>query len=152
MSTSTSHVGSRWIALGAILAGLSVVTGAFAAHGLEDTLIKLYDGKTHQVLGATIPSAQKYLGDFKTAAEYQMTHALGIILVGVLMGCRRSRALQVAAISFLIGILLFSGSLYTLVLTGQRWLGAITPFGGMGFIIGWIALAIAACRSGKASA
>ncbi len=139
-----ARTGTGWIQAGAILAGLSVVLGAFAAHGLEKPLMSLYAGQTHEVLGVTIPSAQKYLGDFRTAAEYQMTHSLGMIAVGLLLQTRRSKCAHVAGICFLIGILLFSGSLYTLVLTGTRWLGAITPFGGVTFLIGWGALCLAA--------
>ncbi|HWL07901.1 MAG TPA: DUF423 domain-containing protein [Planctomicrobium sp.] len=148
-ASSAKSKGLCWIQLGAILAGLSVVTGAFAAHGLEDYLLKLYDEKTHVILGVTIPSAQKYLGDFKTAAEYQMYHSLALVLTGLLALNGNRRSLTVAAISFLIGIVLFSGSLYVLVLTGIRWLGAITPLGGTAFLIGWTAMAIAAWKMGR---
>ena len=61
-----------WSALGALLAGLAVVTGAFAAHGLDGMLQRKYEGQTRTVLGRDIPAAEKYLGDFKTAAHYQM--------------------------------------------------------------------------------
>jgi uncharacterized membrane protein YgdD (TMEM256/DUF423 family) len=137
-----------WICVGAIMGALSVGLGAMAAHGLDDILLKNYAGKTHTILETTVPSAQKYLGDFKTAAEYQMYHALALIFVGVLAGRTPSRTLTFAGWSFLIGILLFSGSLYVLVLTGTRWLGAITPIGGLAFMLGWGALAFfASCRS-----
>jgi uncharacterized membrane protein YgdD (TMEM256/DUF423 family) len=143
MQSETAGLG--WIRLGAILAGLAVILGALAAHGLEKPLAEKYAGQVRTVAGEDVPAARKYLGDFKTAAEYQMTHSLGLIAVGLLMGRRTSRALCAAAWCLTIGILLFSGSLYTLVLTGQLWMGAITPFGGVSFIIGWALIAWAAC-------
>lgn len=137
------------ISLGAILAGLSVILGAFAAHGLEGPLISLYQGETRNLLGREIPAVEKYLQDFKTAAEYQMYHALGMILLGLRLSSRPniSRALSVAPLMFLVGILLFSGSLYFLVLTKARWLGMVAPLGGLAFIIGWAFLAIDTLRS-----
>lgn len=134
---------SLWAPLGAVLAGLAVVCGAFAAHGLNDHFSRKYAGETRTVFGAEIPLAQKYLADFKTAAEYQMYHALGLIAVGLLAASRPGASVSVAGWSFLLGIVLFSGSLYVLTLTGQRWLGAVTPLGGVLFIVGWAALALA---------
>ncbi len=139
-----SKCGTCWIRIGAICAALSVVLGAFAAHWLGDFLLKKYDGQTHTVLGEVIPSAAKYLKDFKTAAEYQMYHSLAVLVVGILAIQRPSQLLNIAGCCFIGGTLLFSGSLYTLVLTGTKWLGAITPFGGVLFIIGWVLLACAA--------
>jgi len=140
-----NHQSARfWIRTGTICAALAVVLGAFAAHGLGDFLLKKYDGVTRVVLGQTLPGAVKYLGDFKTAAEYQMYHGLALLAVGLLSFQHPSRMLNVAGWSFLLGIILFSGSLYLLVLTGVRMLGAITPFGGLAFILGWVALAISA--------
>lgn len=136
-----------WLRMGAILAGLAVVFGAFAAHGLEGPLQELYGGKTKEVMGIEVPAVQKYIGDFKTAAEYQMYHSLAIILVALLPSTISTRSRDIAGWSFLLGIVLFSGSLYALVLTGQTKLGMITPLGGVLFIVGWIALAIAALPS-----
>ena len=133
-----------WLRTGAILAGLAVVLGAFAAHGLEKPLGERYGGKTKEVMGVEVPAAQKYLGDFKTAAEYQMYHSLVILIVALVPLPVANRSRDIAGWSFLLGIILFSGSLYALVLTGQTKLGMITPLGGVLFIIGWIALAIAA--------
>ncbi|HEY2155885.1 MAG TPA: DUF423 domain-containing protein [Isosphaeraceae bacterium] len=117
--------GSTWLRLGAILGFLSVACGAFAAHGLKDHL------------------DERGLALFETAARYQMYHALALVAVGLLArGSRSSGALCVAGYSFLAGILLFSGSLYALALSGVRWLGAITPFGGVLFLVGWAALAV----------
>ena len=141
--------GKQWIVVGALSAGLAVICGAFAAHGLDTHLPKQYEGQTRVVAGETVPAARKYLNDFKTAAEYQMFHALGMIAVGLLAGGRASRSLTVAGWSFLGGTLLFSGSLYALVLTGVTKLGMITPIGGVLFIVGWVALAVAGARSGR---
>lgn len=134
-----------WLRVGAIAGCLAVAFGAFAAHGLEEPLKNLYAGKMKVVAGMEVPAIQKYLGDFKTAAEYQMYHALAILAVALLPLPSRSRDL--AGWSFLLGIILFSGSLYVLVLTGQSKLGMITPFGGVFFLVGWVALAIAAFPS-----
>jgi len=138
---------NTWIIYGAVLGGLSVVTGAFAAHGLDAFFMEKYAGQSHTVMGEEIPSAAKYLGDFKTAAQYQMYHALALIGVGLLMQSNTSRLLNVTGWSFLLGILLFSGSLYVLTLTGIRILGAITPIGGVLFLVGWAMLAVAAYQS-----
>ena len=129
--------GTAWIRTGAILAGLAVALGAFGAHGLDEVLKANYAGKTKLVAGETVAAATKYLGDFRTAAEYQMYHALGILLFGILMQGSSCRGLRIAAWCHALGILLFSGSLYVLVLTGKTWLGAITPFGGTLFLAGW---------------
>lgn len=132
-----------WLPIGSLLAGLAVVCGAFAAHGLDGYLIEKYDGVTKVVAGETVPGAVKYLGDFRTAAEYQMYHALALVAVGLLARRRYGASLAVAGTSFLLGILLFSGSLYVLVLTGVTVLGAITPIGGVAFLVGWGALFVA---------
>lgn len=137
----------QWIVTGAVLAGLSVVLGAFAAHGLEGSLLKLYGDAERQIAGQTVRDSWKYLQDFITASRYQMYHALGLILLGMLAAPVPSRSQRVAAWSFLLGIALFSGSLYVLVLTGQKWLGAIAPIGGTLMIIGWVAFAIGCAGS-----
>jgi uncharacterized membrane protein YgdD (TMEM256/DUF423 family) len=139
--------GRGWIAVGAISAGLAVISGAFAAHLLDKTLAKKYAGQTRVVAGEEIPAARKYLADFRTGAEYQMYHALGMLAVGLLAMHGASTAGNVAGWSFLLGTLLFSGSLYALVLTGIAKLGMITPVGGVLFIVGWVALAAAAIRA-----
>ena len=135
--------GWHWIALGAVFAGLSVAAGAFGAHGLNAQLPKMYAGQEREVAGVKISAAQKYLADFKTGAEYQMYHALALIAVGLLATARPSPWLTTAGWSFTGGILLFSGCLYALVLTGRTILGAIVPIGGVLFLVGWFALAVA---------
>lgn len=129
------------------MCGLSVTFGAFAAHGIGPHLNTLYGGMTKEVAGQSVPGPVKDLGDFKTAAEYQMTHGLALLAVGLLAQRRASRLLTVAGWSLLGGCLLFSGSLYVLVLTGITKLGAITPIGGVLFLIGWASLALAGLQS-----
>lgn len=104
--------------LGSLLGLLAVAAGAFGAHALSAT--------DSQV--------------FETGAEYQMYHALALVLCGLLAG--QGYRLGLAVWSFLLGVVLFSGSLYLLVLTGTRWLGAITPIGGVLFLVGWLALGL----------
>lgn len=111
---------------GAVLAGLGVAFGAFGAHALK-TRLGAYE-----------------LGVFETAVRYQMYHALALLAIG-------SRALGFSArwptILFVLGVAIFSGSLYLLALTGARWLGAITPFGGAAFLAGWAWLVVGAARA-----
>jgi uncharacterized membrane protein YgdD (TMEM256/DUF423 family) len=105
---------------------ISVAAGAFGAHGLK---------------GRLDPQA---LAVFETGTRYQMYHALGLVAAGwALTRWPGPWALR-AGWLFVAGTVLFSGSLYALALSGARWLGAITPLGGAGFLLGWICLAIAA--------
>lgn len=113
-----------WIAIGALTAGLAVAAGAFAAHGLK---------------GSLDPAM---LDAFEVGARYQMYHSLGLIAIGLLTARERSRRLRAAAIAMLLGMLLFCGSLYALALSGVRALGAITPLGGLSFLVGWGLLAM----------
>lgn len=112
-----------FIVLGALNGGVSVALGAFAAHGLAGRL------------------APASLATFETAARYQMYHAMALLAVAVLMAGDDAPPLARAAWCFVAGIVLFSGSLYALTLTGRTWLGAITPIGGLAFLAGWILLA-----------
>ena len=109
---------------------LGVALGAFGAHGLTARLAGLADGATR-------------LDWWKTAAHYQLVHALALGLAASLAASREGRGALVAGVAFAVGTLLFSGSLYTMTLTGIRILGAVTPFGGVAFLIGWIALGVA---------
>ncbi len=104
---------------GAVLAGLGVALGAFGAHALEESL------------------PPRALGWWRTAVQYQMWHALGLILIGALPQPR----LGLAAALLGGGAFLFSGSLYLMAVTGERWLGAVTPLGGAAMIAGWALLA-----------
>lgn len=112
--------------IGAILAGLAVGLGAFAAHGLKDHL----DAAALQT--------------FETGVRYQMYHALALCLCGAIG--LHGRATGRAALAFAAGIALFCGSLYGLALGGPRWLGPVTPFGGVAFLVGWVLLAVAVGR------
>lgn len=137
-----------WTSIGAIMATLGVVLGAFGAHGADSYFEKFYaDAEPKTVAGMTIPASYKYLEDYKTGVRYHMYHSLALIAVGLLSRVRPKRSLQLAGWSFLLGIMLFSGTLYYLAMTGATWLGMITPLGGTLFIVGWIALAIAASPS-----
>lgn len=107
------------IAIGSLLAASAVAAGAFGAHMLKAVLD---------------PSM---LAAFETAARYQMYHALGIIAVGLAGQVCEAPRVTVAAWFLLAGVLLFCGSLYGVALLGLRWLGAITPLGGLAFILGW---------------
>lgn len=113
-------IAKTFLIIGAINALLSVVLGAFAAHGLKNKL------------------DQHYLNVFQTGVEYQFYHALGLILIGIV--CTQwlpNGFLKSSAWIMLFGIIIFSGSLYILSITQIRWLGAITPIGGVSFIIAW---------------
>ncbi len=128
MADSSPASPMPWAALGAALAGLAVAAGAFGAHALRAQL-SIAD-----------------LATFDTAARYQMYHALALVAVGLLDRQRGDRRLTLAGWAFLAGIVLFSGSLYGLTLTGIRGLGAITPLGGLGFLAGWGLVGWAAFR------
>ncbi|MEO6778989.1 MAG: DUF423 domain-containing protein [Gemmatimonadaceae bacterium] len=118
------------IALGSINALLAVLLGAFGAHALR----------------ARISPAM--LEVYHTASQYHFYHALGMLLVGVLaMQFQNVGALRLSGLLMLVGIVLFSGSLYVLAVTGVTWLGAITPLGGLAFIAAWIVLAAAVLRA-----
>lgn len=115
-----------WLTIGALYGFLGVAFGAFGAHALRARL------------------SADALAIWKTAVEYQFYHALALLLVGLWIAQQPARALNVAGICFALGTLLFSGSLYVLALSGVRVLGAITPFGGLLFLLGWLSLAWAA--------
>jgi uncharacterized membrane protein YgdD (TMEM256/DUF423 family) len=134
--------GSRWTSLGALFCLFSVAFGAFAAHGLDRVFVEKYAGRSREVGGQTLPLAAKFLNDFKTGAEYQMYHGLALIAVGLILDRRPSRAARIAAWMFAAGIVLFSGSLYVLTLTGVTKWGAVTPFGGLAFLLGWFFLSL----------
>jgi uncharacterized membrane protein YgdD (TMEM256/DUF423 family) len=114
--------------VGAAWGFLAVAMGAFGAHGLKDRLTSLGQA-----------------ANFQTAAQYHMYCALALLAVGLLILTGRSgAAATVAGWAFLLGSLIFSGSLYLLAVTGLKWLGAITPIGGLVMLVGWAALAVAA--------
>lgn len=107
---------------GCLSACVAVAIGAFAAHSLKDFL-----------------EETQRLPTFETAVKYHFYHSFALLFIGLLQfQFPKSKKLNQAGILFFVGIIIFSGSLYTLCLTGITWLGAITPFGGVGFILGWI--------------
>lgn len=118
-----------FIIIGAINAFLAVALGAFGAHGLEGRV------------------EQKYLEIWKTGVTYQMFHATGLLIVGVLLGRLPANALlSWSGWMMVIGIILFSGSLYVMTLTKISILGAITPLGGLSFLAAWILIVVAAVK------
>ncbi len=131
-----------WLVVGALLGGLAVALGAFGAHGLEGML-----RGSDEILSA---AAQKQLANWETAARYQMYHALALLAVGILAGRRCSAAIHLAGVTMTAGVLIFSGCLYALVLSGQRILGAVVPIGGVLLLVGWGFLTYAAVSQSEA--
>ena len=120
-----------FIIAGAINGFLAVALGAFGAHALKERL------------------SEKYLAIWETAVQYQMFHAVALIAIGILMSSKLIgpvSSLNTAGYLMIAGIILFSGSLYVLSLTGIGVLGAITPIGGVAFLIGWIMIIVAAAK------
>jgi len=117
-----------YLALAALFGFTGVALGAFASHGLKDQL------------------SATYLAVFQTGVHYQLIHALALFGVAMLALLRPSRLLTAAGALFVVGILLFSGSLYLLTLSGIGKLGMITPVGGTAFLAGWLCLAVAGWR------
>jgi uncharacterized membrane protein YgdD (TMEM256/DUF423 family) len=117
-----------FLAIAAILGGLAVAAGAFGAHALRDKV------------------SDRALEIFETGCRYQMYHALALVAIALLL--HRAEAAQswltASGYAFIAGIAIFSGSLYALTFSGIKWLGAITPFGGVALMIGWGCLLIAA--------
>jgi uncharacterized membrane protein YgdD (TMEM256/DUF423 family) len=115
---------------GAVLGFLGVAIGAFGAHGLRSRL------------------SPEMLAVFETGVRYQMYHVFALLIVAAAIGhAGQARLLMIAGWSFIAGILIFSGSLYALALTGTTAFGAITPIGGLAFLVGWACLAFFAVAS-----
>lgn len=117
-----------FLRLGAISGFVAVAAGAFGAHALADSL------------------SPRSLEIFETAARYQMFHALALLATAFLVPRRAGRSAAAAAWAFALGTVIFSGSLYVLALSGIGWFGAITPIGGVTWLVGWLLLARAAGR------
>lgn len=118
-----------FIIIGAINAFLAVALGAFGAHGLADKL------------------GPKYLDIWKTGVTYQMFHAIGLLVIGLLLGrVAQSTVFMWSGWLMFIGIILFSGSLYILSVTQINKLGAITPLGGLCFLVSWVLVIVGAIR------
>jgi uncharacterized membrane protein YgdD (TMEM256/DUF423 family) len=118
-------VNKTFLLVGALFAFLGVAFGAFGAHSLRGRL------------------SPEMLTVFETGVRYQMYHALAILLVGLMMSPMGGWAIHTAGWAFVIGIVVFSGSLYLLALTGTTMFGAITPIGGLAFLVGWACLMVA---------
>ncbi len=118
----------RYAVMGAIFGGLAVVAGAFGAHGLRDVL------------------SVEAMGWYETAARYQLMHAVVLLVIGIGWNHLARGGATWAGRSMVMGILVFSGTLYAMAFGGPRWLGAVTPLGGLGLIVGWFTLAWAAWR------
>jgi len=116
--------------IGSILGGLAVATGAFGAHGLKNIV------------------SPELLDTWDKAVRYQMYHALALLALAwaVTHWPAQIKVLTLGGWFFLAGVVLFSGSLYILVLSGIKWLGAITPFGGVAMVAGWVCLLLAAWK------
>ncbi len=112
-----------WLRIAGILMFLGVALGAFGSHALKSKL----DAFSFDV--------------FKTAVMYHLIHAMGIFVVAYLTSMSKDPKIQWAGIFLVAGIILFSGSLYLLAVTGQKWLGAITPLGGLCFLAAWLLIA-----------
>ncbi len=122
-------IAKLFLSIGSISGALAVLLGAFGAHGLKEKL------------------SAEVMAVYKTAVEYQFYHTLALLIVGVLALNTQSKPLTASGWLFTAGILIFSGSLYALSISGIKWLGAITPIGGLCFIVGWVLLAVAAFKS-----
>lgn len=116
-----------WLRIAAICGGLAIVLGAFGAHGLKESI------------------SEEMLIIFETGVKYHFYHALAMLgLIAFAKQASIPKSMTGVCICWLFGILIFSGSLYILAISGIRWLGAITPIGGVLMIIGWFWLAISA--------
>ncbi|MEC0126842.1 DUF423 domain-containing protein [Paenibacillus pabuli] len=122
----------KWMMVGAVLTMLSVAIGAFGAHMLKDQI------------GADA------IAVYETGVQYHMIHAIALLIIGLTAGqLGPSAKLKWAARLLFVGIIIFSGSLYVLSISGNKMLGAITPIGGVAFIVGWLLLAIDVWQRGK---
>jgi uncharacterized membrane protein YgdD (TMEM256/DUF423 family) len=119
----------NWFAIGSMAAAIGVMFGAFGAHALKSR------------------TSEDLLSIFEIGVRYHMYHALALLAVAWAAERWSGNLVNASGWLFVTGILIFSGSLYLMALSGARWLGAITPIGGFCFILGWIALAIAMFRS-----
>ncbi len=126
--------GIRWMAVGSMVLATAVMLGAFGAHGLKDVL------------------SEGRMGVYQTAVQYHFYHGLGLIMVGLVISTLSgvgSIGLRWVPRLLLMGVLLFSGSLYALTLLDLGWLGIVTPIGGLLFIAGWVLLAQVLWRQSK---
>ena len=118
------------IAIAAAFGALAVILGAFGAHGLKNRL------------------APEMMAIYQTGVQYHFYHTLALLICAFLIQSGIDNvAMRISAFAFIAGIIIFSGSLYLLAITDTRWLGAVTPLGGLALITGWVSLAVGAMRS-----
>lgn len=120
----------KWIVIAAVLGLTGVAAGAFGAHALKSRI------------------TPEKLTSFEVGVRYQMYHALALFAVAWVISKRPSRAATAAGVCMTIGVAMFSGSIYGLSLTEQRWLGPVTPIGGALMMVGWLMLGIAGAKAG----
>lgn len=116
-------ISKLWFFIGCVVCALAVAIGAFGAHGLKNILV-----------------ANQRIETFETAVKYHFYHGFAIIVLSLVANYLSSKNIDVLGITFLAGIAFFSGSLYALCLTNMRWLGAVTPLGGIAFILAWVGM------------
>jgi len=119
-----------FIMIASLSGAVAVGLGAFGAHALKNKL-----------------SSNGYLETYQTAVQYHFIHTLALLFIGLIIKQYPSNLLNYSGWAMIIGIILFSGSLYTLSITGIKWLGAITPIGGLAFIIGWVLIFVSFSKS-----
>jgi len=130
MNQGSMTIDKPLVITGCVAALLAVALGAFGAHGLKARV------------------SSDLLAVFQTGVQYHFYHALGLVLVGILTGSLSATVwVRTAGWLMLAGIVIFSGSLYLMTFSGQRWLGMITPVGGLSFILAWATLAVAVVKS-----
>ena len=130
----SASLSRRFGAIGAVFGFLGVLAGAFGAHAVRTSM----------------PAA--LMSAFETAVRYQLFHAVALLAVALAVERNSSRPIVVSGILFTVGIVLFSGSLYALSLSGQTWWGMVTPFGGLCLLTGWLTLAVGFARPGRRAA
>lgn len=123
-----------FIVVAGVYGALAVALGAFGAHGLTGMVASLDEGA-------------KRLDWWQTAAHYHLIHALALALVALMLARVTSKPGAAAGWAFCVGVPIFSGTLYAMALGAPRWLGAITPVGGLAMIAGWVLLAVAGSRA-----
>ena len=123
-------MGKTWLLIGSVMGFISVAGGAFGAHALKARI------------------SADMITVFTTGTRYLMLHAVALLAVGLLADRLASTSLTVAGWALSLGTLLFTGSLWLLAGTGIRWLGAVTPIGGLTLLVGWVALAVAITKAG----
>jgi uncharacterized membrane protein YgdD (TMEM256/DUF423 family) len=117
-----------WLLIGSVAGFLGVAGGAFGAHALKSRV------------------SEQMLANFDTGTQYLLAHAVALLVVGMLASRDGVGDLRTVGSAFTVGMVIFTGSLWLMALTGTRWLGAITPIGGTALLIGWVALGLAAAR------